>query len=361
MPKALNILISPLDWGLGHASRIVPLLRKLEGEGHHLMIGVNELTSPFIKEHIPNANFYQLPSYGIKYSQWGSFLSFAALAPKILKAKRAEESWVLNFVKENPVDFIISDSRFGFKHPDVKSIIISHQLNLQFPRFWKWPGRLAQKINEKWLLAFNEIWVPDEEDHYLSGDLSKNPNLEAQFMGIQSRLEKEEGLSPEESPFILCILSGPEPQRSVLEQMIRHQSPQIKQHVVIVGGKPHQPRRPYNCANTTYFNHMDDQMLANYIEHADLVISRSGYSSLMDYYHLACKRLFLIPTPGQTEQIYLAKRMEEMGICDYTFQKNFIMKDSIDKSSGFIGMTPKRSHSEMFKMDINSKILQLLD
>lgn len=357
MPKALNILISPLDWGLGHASRIIPLLRKLEKEGHHLMIGVNELTSPFIKEHISRADYYQVPSYGIKYSQWGSFLSIVALIPKILKAKKAESLWLAEFVKTHQVDMIISDSRFGFQHPDIKSIIISHQLNLPFPRFWKWPGRLAQRVNEKWLKAFDKIWVPDEEDHYLSGELSKNPNLEVQFMGIQSRFESRPTISPLDEPFILCILSGPEPQRSNLEKNILHQAPLIKEKVVIIGGEPHKTLRPFNCANATCFHHLPSDELMAYIQHADLVISRSGYSSLMDYDHLASKRLFLIPTPGQSEQVYLAMRMKEMEICDFSSQNNFNLIDSIKRSSDFVGMIKRRSQADTLEKAINSQIV----
>lgn len=356
MPKALNILISPLDWGLGHASRMIPLLRQLEAQGHHLMIGVSELTRPFIKEHIPNAHYYAAPSYGIKYSKWGSFLSFVALGPRIFKAKQEEYEWVEKFVKSHKVDMIISDSRFGFRYTSIKSIILSHQLNLQFPKYLKWPGKWAQKVNEKWLSAFDEIWVPDSEDHYLSGDLSENPGMKYKLLGIQSRFEKGEESSPEKEDYVLCILSGPEPQRSIFERMIRQQSPQIKQHVVIIGGKPHEPGRPYNCANTTYFNHLDSKKLATYIRHADLVISRSGYSSLMDYQQLACKKLFLIPSPGQTEQIYLAHRMKQMNICDFAFQAHFNLNEVILGTKDFLGFSKKENSHSLLQKTLNNAI-----
>lgn len=357
MPKALNIFISPLDWGLGHASRMIPILKHLESEGHHLMIGINQVTGPFIKEHIAKASFFEVPSYGIKYSRYGSFLAFVALGPRILKAKREESLWLEQFVEENPVDLIISDSRFGFRHPKIKSVILSHQLQLQFPKYWKCLGRWAQKINEKWLRAFDEIWVPDSEDHYLSGDLSRNPLLDYQCLGIQSRLERGEERNPEKEPYVLCILSGPEPQRSILEQKIRQQSPQIKEHVVIVGGKPHEPKKPYNCANTTYFNHLDDQTLANYIQHADLVISRSGYSSLMDYQQLETKNIFLVPNPGQTEQIYLAHLMKEMGICDFSTQSKLNLKDLLEKGNKFSGMPSLPHENTLLLRVLHSSII----
>ncbi len=361
MTKSLNILFSPLDWGLGHASRSLPLLQYLESQGHLLMVGVNELTKNFLQEHISKAEFFDMSSYGITYSRSASFVTFAALAPRIFKAKRVESEWVENFVANHKVDLIISDSRFGFRHEDVKSVIISHQLNLQFPKGWARVGKRAQKVNEKWLNEFDEVWIPDEENHYLSGDLSDNTSLKSRFIGIQSRMIKEDFQRPEKEPYILCILSGPEPQRSILEKKIRQQSPQIKKHVIIVGGRPDKPCKAFNCANTTYYNHLDTKSLEQYIQHADLVISRSGYSSLMDYYKLECKKVFLIPSPGQTEQIYLAKRMKEMGICDFSLQKSFSLVEIIKLSSKNSGFAKGRTSNSLdningFLLVFNSKI-----
>lgn len=337
MTKVKNILISPLDWGLGHASRLIPMLKYLEAEGHHLMIAVNVLTKVILKEQITKADFFELPSYRIKYSASASFITFAALAPRIIKAKKEESQWVEKFIAEHKVDLIISDSRFGFRHPDIKSVIISHQLKLQFPKGWARIGARAQKVNEKWLSEFDEVWVPDEENHYLSGELSNNMQLKTQFIGIQSRMVKEESHRPEAEPYILCVLSGPEPQRSILEQKIRQQSPQIKEHVIIIGGRPDKPSTVFNCANTTYHHHLDSKTLAHYIQHAELVISRSGYSSLMDYYQLECKKVFLIPSPGQSEQIYLAKRMKEMRVCDFAFQRSFSLVEVLQEPESWEG------------------------
>lgn len=338
MPKALNILFSPLDWGLGHASRSVSILKYLEEEGHHLTIGVNEMSRRFLQDHIPSATFVNVPSYQIKYGSGNSFFSYVALSARIWKARREEEKWVKEFVSQNQVDLIISDSRFGFRHSQIKSIIISHQLNLQFPKFWSLPGKLAQYINQRWLSTFDEIWVPDSENREISGELSLNRSLKTQFIGIQSRFENREYQTPNNNPYVLCILSGPEPQRSILEEQIIKQSSQLNQRLIIVGGQPDKDQSFYELSNVKYFTHLPTVELAAYIQHADLVISRSGYSSLMDYAILGCKSVFLIPTPGQSEQIYLAKRMKEKEVCNYMDQYNFSIKASlseIDKYSGF--------------------------
>jgi len=332
-----KILVSPLDWGLGHATRLIPIMKSLNGD-NQFIIGINKTTDRIMRSHFPDAQFEEVPPYQIRNSVTGRFVSYVKMSAQIRKAKQAEEQWVKEFVSKNHVDLIISDSRFGFRHPEVKSVMITHQLSLQFPLIWKMPGRIAQGVNEKWLFDFDEVWVPDDEQHGLSGDLSVHPKLKTQFIGIQSRFEKKKTSSPVDYPYILCILSGPDPQRSEFEKIILHQAPLISQRMVIVRGRPEKGAQKVNCANALRYSHLETEELAAYVQHADLVISRSGYSSLMDYKTLGCKNLFLVPTPGQTEQIYLAKRMKEMGICDFAFQSNFNLADSlltIDYFKGF--------------------------
>jgi uncharacterized protein (TIGR00661 family) len=338
MQKKLHILAAPLDWGLGHATRMIPLLRYLGEQKHHLMIGVNTLTSAFLKAQLPHAEFYDIPSYNIEYSASAFSLSLAKLIPKMIKAKKAENNWVKEFVENVRVDLIISDSRFGFYHSSIPSVIITHQLTLQFPMGYSLLGKIAQAVNEKWLKQFDQIWVPDSKDHYLSGNLSINKKLNAHFIGHQSRLKPQNTPNPIGKEYILCILSGPEPQRTKLEELIMKQSSSIKEQVIIIGGKPQEDKVQYDLENTIYFNHLQDDEMAAFIQNASFIISRSGYSSIMDYYALGCNRLFFIPTPGQTEQIYLAKRLKEKEICDFEYQDAFDLakfSESKNKLSGF--------------------------
>lgn len=332
-----KILVSPLDWGLGHATRLIPVLKELESN-NDLIIGINRTTEKLMKEHFPMAQFEEVPAYKIRNSKSGGFHTYVRVSLRIKKVKKLEEQWVSDFLKDNQVDLIISDSRFGFRNKSVKSIIISHQLNLKFPSFWRLFGKIAQGVNKKWLSAFDEVWIPDNENHELSGELSKETGLKIKFIGTQSRFKKKDFERKIPEPYILFIISGPEPQRSEMEHMILHQAPLIRQKVIIVGGKPEKNTKDFDCANAHWYAHMKTEELAAHIAYADMVISRSGYSSLMDYQTLGCKNLFLIPTPGQSEQIYLAKRMKEKGICDYAYQNKFILSEallSIDAYKGF--------------------------
>ena len=350
MEKALNILASPLDWGLGHATRMLPLLRYLQQEGHHLHIGVNELTLDLLKEQLPEANFHYVPSYQIRYSNSAYTFSMLSLIPRILRAKKKEYRWVQDFVKDKPIDLIISDSRFGFYHPHIPSVIISHQLRLQYPKYYLPLAWLAQRNNERYLKKFQQIWVPDFEDHLLSGKLSENSSLKAYYISPQSRLQPCEKASPLDKSYVLCILSGPEPERSVLEELLIKQAASINKHLVMIGGRPFAKNVETHDPNLTYFNHLNDVDMACYIQYADLVISRSGYSSIMDYYQLQSKRLFLIPTPGQTEQLYLAQHLKKMHICDFAEQKEFNLQLITEKA--FFGEGFKASYHKNVDFDI---------
>jgi len=338
MPKKKNILVSPLDWGLGHAARITPLLRYLQKQNHHLMIGINELTASFLKQQFPNVEYHDVPSYNITYSSSASSFSLLKLIPKILKAKRDEQKWVKEFTQSHQVDLIISDSRFGFYNYAIPSIIISHQLNLQFPKSLSLFGKIAQAVNYKWLSKFQQVLVPDTKDHYLSGKLSVNTKIDSDFINPQSRLMPFRAANPIGKEYILCILSGPEPQRTIFEKLLITQAQKQDETFVIIGGKPNEAVANKMLGAVVYYNHLDDKTLTTFIENASLIISRSGYSSIMDYYTLACAHLFLVPTPSQTEQIYLAQRMKELGICDFVFQEEFEIEEalsSIDKWDGF--------------------------
>lgn len=329
MTKRLKILISPLDWGLGHATRLVPLLRYLQRQKHLLIIGVSDLNEHFLRSQIPDAEFVHVPSYDIVYNGHNSVYSLVKVLPKIISGKKNEHKWLEKFVETRHIDLIISDSRFGLFHPNIKSIIISHQLNFQYPKSLSLFGAYAQIMNTKWLKEFDAVWVPDTASHRLSGNLSENEDLDKVFINPQSRFVPQDLERRIKENYVLCIISGPEPQRSIFEDLLISQAKDIFKKLVIVGGKPQENTEKIGLPNVIYFNHLADADMQSYIKHADLIISRSGYSSIMDYCALSCKHLFLVPTPSQTEQIYLAKRLKEQAICDFEFQERFRLSKAV--------------------------------
>lgn len=327
----MRVLAAPLDWGLGHATRMLPILRQLQQQGAELIIGYTPLTQQLLQLQLPQATFVEVPSYHITYSRRTTGMAgMLGLIPRIWRAKRKEYKVVAQLAKRYQPQLILSDNRYGFRHPHIRSIIISHQLQLSFPPAWQLLGRLAQSVNHAWLRQFDSVWVPDDSSQQLSGSLSTNSTLPLRFIGQLSRFQPKPYHRPMAAPYILCVVSGPEPQRSLLEQLLRQKQPQPQQHIVLIGGQPQATQAATHSPQLHYFPHLPDEQFAAYLQHADCIVSRSGYSSLMDYACLACKKVFLIPTPGQSEQIYLAQRLRSQKICDYSKQADFNWQKVID-------------------------------
>jgi predicted glycosyltransferase len=346
MSTGLKILASPLDWGLGHATRLIPILKTL-GEENELIIATNSSTNTLMKAYFPDADFVDIPGYGIRLSNYGNLFSYLGLSYKIWKTQKKEKQWLLNFAKSNSIDLIISDSRFGLNHPEIKSIIISHQLKLYFEGMWFLPGKIPDFVNTLWMDRFDEIWVPDEPGRDLSGSLSISQKNNIRFIGTQSRFQYT--LCATESfnqPYILVVLSGPEPQRSKFKNLILYQATKTNHKLIIAEGSGEEKTQTKICANTTIISNPESDLLWWLIKHATLIISRSGYSSLMDYIELKCSRVFLVPTPGQTEQLYLAKRMKEKHICNYALQTDFELNKAIQETLAYKGFDDFFDHKK---------------
>ncbi len=327
----MKVLTAPLDWGLGHATRLLPLLRQWQAAGAELIIGVNDSTKAFLQAQLPTATFEEVPSYNISYAQDGfDVMTGLRLLPHIFRAIRQERKVVDKLVAKYQPQLIVSDNRFGFRHPQVQSIIISHQLNLQYSKNLSLFGKIGQRFNERWLQKFDKIWVPDTEAHTLSGILSQHPTIKAKPIGYLSRFESQNYPKPITKDYMLCIVSGPEPLRSALENIFRAEAETHQQQIVLLGGRPFAPHESKDSKYVQYFSHLPDEDFAAYLQHANCVVSRSGYSSLMDYIAIGCQRVFLIPTPGQSEQEYLANRLQKQGVCNYSIQNDFSFVKVLD-------------------------------
>lgn len=331
-----SILIAPLDWGLGHATRCMPLIDILLEQGHKVIIAGNGDSFFLLKEQYPSLLFYELPPYGITYAV-GKNASFHALlqTPKILKTIRKEHKVVAEIVDKEKINLIISDNRYGVWHPKIKSVIICHQIALQAPTAFKWVNPLFLKMHLMQLNKFDRLWIPDEKgDINLSGKLSHNINFKMPhtFIGTQSRFAKFKHQSSfvEELNFsVLAVLSGPEPQRSHLEYLLKQQLKNINENVLLVQGKTHQFQRSTedNITTVSYLNTND---LYAALQKATIIVCRSGYSTIMDLAALG-KKAVLIPSEGQTEQEYLAKELDEKGFAVACYQQSLQLTESFEK------------------------------
>ena len=317
-----KVLVAPLDWGLGHATRCIPLIEALLAKGVSVSLAGSGASLKLLREQYPEAPFLELPGYKVTYAKNNKQIGrLIRQLPRLSTVIRRERKVLANWVKENPQDGIISDNRYGCWHPHIASIFVCHQLNPLLPlSLTRFQGNLF-RLHQKYLLPFQEIWVPDyPPPNSLSGKLSQplpaSPNT--LYLGPLSRFcnylpPTGEFTIPAlrgKKPSALAILSGPEPQRSLLEQRILEQSKKGNHAIWIVQGKWDQ-NEIITQGDNTLIPHLHQHDLYIAIKAAQYLISRSGYSSLMDYEALGAKYCILIPTPGQTEQEYLGEKLHE--------------------------------------------------
>ena len=323
MSSPSKILIAPLDWGLGHTTRCLPIIDFLLREGHAVTLAAPQKILDFVAATFPAVRQILLEGYQIEYSKTKAFFAGKIIAqiPKILGTIRREHQWLQELQAKEHFDLIISDNRYGLHHPGLPCVIMTHQLLIK-SGFGKATDRQLQKFHYRLLEKFNVCWVVDEPGTInLSGELAHPAHLprNAEYIGILSQMTlfkpaEEIPLIPTtKKPEVLVLLSGPEPMRSQLERTLLPQCKALSNRYQFnfVAGNIGTGQQAYRSGNSfRYFPKLSAAALAPLLHSADLVICRSGYSSLMDLAILG-KKALLIPTPGQTEQEYLAHYLRQ--------------------------------------------------
>lgn len=301
------MLIAPLDWGLGHATRCIPVVEKLLSAGFKVIIAAEGDQKILLQKAFPALEMLHLPGYKLKYSSTKrkTLLKIFFQIPKILMAINRENSWLRELIKHKHLDIIIADNRFGLHHPKLISIFVTHQLHIK-TSLGKIADACVQKINYRHINQFNQCWIPDYENkNNLAGDLSHpfaKPRIPLHYIGLQSAIKKSA------VPVInklLILLSGPEPQRTILENILLAQLKMFHQNALLVRGLPASTDNIRSTGSLRIHNYLTGTELAEAINQSDIVICRSGYSTMMDLIPLQ-KKCIVIPTPGQPEQEYLA-------------------------------------------------------
>lgn len=307
----MKILVCPLNWGLGHATRCVPIIRKLLKENHEVVIAADGFPLEFLRQQFQDLKFIELKSYNIFYSS-GKTQIFAILKsiPFILNGIRKEHLWLNKLLKKEHLDQVISDNRFGLWSKNVHCIYITHQLMVKMPRGLQWLEPLVWIIHRFFINKYNECLIPDFEGKVnLSGDLSHKYPLprNAKFIGPLSRFQGMK-IYPNNNFEIIGLVSGLEPQRSIFENYLIERFKNENLKTLIVCGQPQNKIIEREVGNIKLISHLPDQELAGFLSGSVKIIARSGYSTIMDLKALNClDKSEFIPTPGQTEQEYLEK------------------------------------------------------
>lgn len=344
-----RILVAPLNWGIGHATRCIPIINALLDQGYFPIIASDGDALNLLKKEFPNLIFDELPSYDITYAKKGSLFKWKLLmdVPKLLKVINEEKQATKFLIKTYNIDGIISDNRLGVSSKKIPSVFITHQLNvLSGSTTW-----LSSKMHQKIIKKFDECWIPDNENTpNLSGKLGhiKDVELATKYLGPLSRLNKIE------TPIVydlMVLLSGPEPQRTFLEEKLFNALKTYQGKILFVKGKIEDLQTTDIIGNFTIYNFMNTKSLEQAINSSNLILSRSGYTTIMDLAKIG-KKAFFIPTPGQFEQEYLAERLDHLNLAPTCTQDEFKL-EMLDKVYDYKGLelcSPIPDFKELFSL-----------
>jgi len=306
----MKVLVCPLNWGLGHATRCVPIIRKLVTEGHEVVIVGDGYPLAFLQQEFPSLRFIEFPSYEVYYAAGKSQIGIMIFnLPNIIKGIVHEYIWLRNILRKEHFDQVISDNRFGMWNKRVHSVYITHQLMVKMPQILKFLEPLAHRVHKTFIRRYDECWIPDRaENGGLSGDLAHKYPLphNAKFIGSLSRFQGMANTVANTDFEVVAVISGLEPQRTILEDNLLLKYKNKPEKMLIVRGQPQAQICERRVGNITLVSHLSDLELSAVLLGAKKIICRSGYSSIMDLDALKClHKAELIPTPGQTEQEYL--------------------------------------------------------
>lgn len=330
------VLVAPLDWGLGHATRCIPIIRELIRLDFKVMLAAEGLIRDLYNVEFPGVECLQLKGYRIKYARSKLFMPFkiATQIPSILSSIRKENKWLQRLIDHQKIDIVISDNRYGLHSVSAACIFITHQLEIR-SGLGRSVNRFLQKKNYNYIRQFQQCWVPDyKELPGLAGSLSHpdtNPSTDIQYLGPLSRFHQPE---VQRNEHLLFLLSGPEPQRSIFEKILLRESNSYQQKIILVRGT----NRKANLSNVPdhvkVYDLLSASELSELIDQASFVVARSGYSTVMDMM-VKRKKCIFVPTPGQTEQLYLATHLMKHQFAFCQLQYDFSLTRALQMASVF--------------------------
>lgn len=336
-----KILVAALNWGLGHATRCIPIINALHLNGFEPVIASDGQALDLLKKEFPHSTHLELPSYSVQYSKKGKYLKWKMIldSPRIVRAIQKEKIITKKIIESYNIQGIISDSRLGVRSKKLKkNVFITHQLNVLSGN----TTYLSSYLHQQYINKFGQCWVPDAQgEKNLSGVLGhlREKPENVTYIGPISRLEKRQ--IPEVYHY-LVLLSGPEPQRSILESILLKELETAEVRILFVRGIISDESLNSPNTNIQIKNYLYGKSLQEAINCSKYIISRPGYTNLMDLAKLE-KKAFFIPTPGQTEQEYLAKRLEKLRISPFCKQEAFDLSQ-LQKIEEYKGLSDFGNH-----------------
>lgn len=325
-----TILIAPLDWGLGHTTRCIPIIKALQSANYNVIAAVSLQQKIVLQQEFPNLTYIDLFGYNIAYTKnkWFFIIKIMLQIPKILRCIYKENKWLNKIIEQEKISLVISDNRYGLYSKKAPCFFITHQLQINTGNAFT--ENILQKINYYFINKFSCCLVPDVAGkNNIAGVLShpkKMPQIPTHYMGVLSRFNIVET----EIKYDVCVLlSGPEPQRTLLENKLLLQLNNIPhKQILFIRGLP-QSIEKIKHQNCTIKNYLAGSQLQQAICSSNIIVARSGYTTIMELVYLQ-KKMILIPTPKQTEQEYLATYLSNKNICVAYNQHEINLAEAIE-------------------------------
>jgi len=348
-----HAFVSPLNWGLGHSTRDIPIIRELLRHGHEVTIATSGNALALLKKEFPDCNFVVFEDYPAPYSATRFFLpKFVASIPILLKAMADERRNLAEILSRDSYDLIISDNRMGVFSDRIPSYFITHQLRFSLPEYL-WPFEVGTLyVNALFHTRFLGVIVPDVQPNgkSLSGKLSSSginaTTSRTYYSGILTSTEK---IKVDQDLDYLIIVSGPEPQRTKLQEIVLKQAARLPGQKVVLLGSPQKESHYQLDPNTMVHSYVSTEEKVELMNRARFLISRSGYTTMMEMAELDKKQGLFTPTPGQTEQEYLSKYYKKQGWFLSRSQYKLRFPDDVEVAMKYSGFPKMQKTSENVK------------
>ena len=342
-----RILVAPLNWGLGHVTRCIPLIQALREVGAEVFLASDGPALHLLRAEFPLLPTFELPAYRIQYGLGNMVRTIGRQLPRIAYAVRTEQWATERLVRANGIQGILSDNRYGCFSRRAHSVMISHQLHLRVPgQVLQWS---ANRVLRLALNKFDTLWVPDVPvAPGLSGQLSHGAtsvHRDVQFIGPLSRMKI---YAADMEYDVAVVLSGPEPQRTILEQRLMEQAMPLSKKFIFIQGKTQAKAHHFAADHVEVISYLTSQSLNDILLASQVLVCRSGYSSVMDLAALG-KKAILIPTPGQTEQEYLAESLATQNIFLTQAQEQIDLELGLQDVKSTTGIGPGQFQTDDFR------------
>lgn len=336
LERRKRILVTVLDWGLGHATRCVPVINALLQQGAEVMIAGSGASLALLQQEFAALKSFELTAYNPYYPADKSMVwTMAAQLPKFIQAINKEQQETEAIIKREQIDVVISDNRYGCYTKLAKCYIIAHQLNILMPEGWQWMEPIVNRFNHAQLKNFDGVWCPANDATFPKALLKGHDKLNLTFIGFLSRMKY---VDAEKKYKIVAICSGPEPQRGLLEEELAKQLSKLDVPTVLVAGRVEESETRELNGQLTIVNYMGSEELNKLIMQSEIIVARSGYSTVMDLMRTGTKAI-LIPTAGQTEQEYIAAELMAQKAAYSVPQQQLDLKKALKDCNKYTGFS----------------------